>query len=184
MPSLNDSQNPPQIWPECSELINLGVDWFVVQTCSRWEKCAARELRSLGVGHYLPMQWAQTIAPFSGRINKALKPFFTGYLFAAFRPGQFVDLRYSEYITKTIIVHEPEKLLPELERLRRAIADDVILHPDDFRGGECEVVSGNLAGVRGRAEPTKDRFTFTFIYSLLGQEARRSIEGVRLRAIA
>jgi len=67
--------------------------------------------------------------------------------------------------------------------LRDGIGEQRLLHPDDFRGGYCTAVCGNLAGISGIAEPTDERFKFKFIFELLGQHASQIVESAQLRAL-
>jgi hypothetical protein len=181
LPSFARNQNPPQLYPENAEIATLGTDWFILQTCSRWEKALAWDLRSKNIHYYLPMQWLQTES--RGRRNVSLKPYFVGYVFAALQPGEFVDFRESDYVSNVIHVPSPEQMIPELEDLRCGLGDGTIKHPDEIEGGYCQVISGNLTGVYGLAMPTKERFRFKFIYSVLGQKASQIVESAQLRAV-
>jgi transcription antitermination factor NusG len=124
--------------------------WWALYTLSRREKDLIRRLRALNISHYAPLIKRRTRSP-NGRTRISQVPLFAGYVFL--RGGE--DDRYSALktncISRCLTVDDPERLVRDLQSIRRLITSDVPLTPESRiePGMRVRIRSGSLAGLEG-----------------------------------
>lgn len=149
-----------------------GKNWFAFHTRPRCEKKAAGVCLDLGIRHYLPLRRREP--PGSGRQGQRRYsfevPLFPGYLFGACDSQQRYDLMCSGCLVRTIEVKDQTQLLGELYHIYLAshLGAELSLYPQLRRGRWVYVVSGPLAGVRGRISARKEGFRLVLNVSMLG----------------
>ena len=132
-----------------------GQAWYVFRTRPRREKKAAQQFADMGLSHCLPVR--EQVTRRKGRRYSSLLPLFSGYVFGCCDIGERLSAMRGGHLVQWLEVKDQEMLLGELRNI--CIANlrgtGVELYPQIRRGKWVRVISGPLAGVRGRISRRK-----------------------------
>lgn len=130
---------------------DTGRRWFVVQTLARQEKSLARDLYQRDIPFYLPL--LRRTLSYKGRRAISWIPLFPGYLFICVTDEERHVCLTSQRAASLIEVHNPFKLVHDLNQVFAAIANGSNSHPslsdllwqDDSKGDSLpsSVAPGN-----------------------------------------
>ncbi|MBD3676014.1 MAG: hypothetical protein HUJ26_21100 [Planctomycetaceae bacterium] len=124
--------------------------WMVLQTKPRSEKQLARMLRARGVAHFLPQGASRRKT--QRRWVTSYRPLFPGYLFLYGEAEDFSASLMTNKVVNALPVQDPVQLHQELYRIHELLTLGVNLsaEPVLVEGDPVEIVSGSLAGLRGK----------------------------------
>ena len=135
-----------------------GRSWYVFRTRSRREKKAAEQFADMGLSHCLPVR--KQVRRRKGRRYSSILPLFPGYVFGCCDSGERLTAMRGGHLVQWLEVKDQEMLLSELRNI--CIANlrgtGVELFPQIRRGKWVRVISGPLAGVRGRISRRKEGY--------------------------
>jgi len=172
---LKAAENPPALSEGVESLADIAGDWFVAHTKSRAEKALAWDLASLAIPYFLPM--SEKTAIWGGRKRKVLLPIFTSYVFFAGGDRERYQAMTTNRVANVIPVHQRDKLVDELEGIRKALAsrNQLDLYPFTAVGKRCRVAKGVLQGIEGIVIRKDDVLRLVLQVSMLGQGASLEI---------
>ena len=142
---------PEHLFDPCDEGTAESGRWWVMCTRPQREKQLMRRLQTLDVGFYCPLIPKRFRSP-CGRIQTSYVPLFKGYVFVA---GDETN-RYTALTTNCIItclpVHDPERLLADLRRIKLLVDTGAPLTAEDRLqpGTLVRVRSGSFMGLTGK----------------------------------
>ena len=151
-----------------------GREWYVFRTRPRREKKAAELFGELGLGHYLPLR--EKVTRNGRRTFTSRVPLFSGYVFGCCDLGARLRLMQSGLLAQWLEVKDQQQLLSELQGIEIASGHGtgVVLYPRLQRGQWVRVVSGPLAGVRGRISRRKE--CYRIVLDMTALQAAAAIE--------
>lgn len=141
--------------------------WWGVYTRSRQEKAVAREMFVHGVPFYLPLI-PHTIVYRRSRVISHI-PMFGGYLFLFASDEERVQCLQTNRVSRLIPVHDPDRLVRDLNQVRIAIESGAPLSVESrlAPGQQVKVCSGPLTGLEGtiisRQRPTRLLIAVNFL---------------------
>jgi transcription termination/antitermination protein NusG len=158
--------------------------WHVLQTLARQEKALARDLESMRVEHYLPVQ--PSVRYYGRRKLTTLLPVFPGYLFLRGTLDQAYAADRTQRVARIIPVPDQQRLDLELGQIRRALEMGATLVPVNrlAKGMLAEVRSGPLQGIVGEVEERSKLGRLILRIKTLGQAVSLDIESALLEPIA
>lgn len=121
--------------------------WFVCHTKPRCEKKFDALLKTEGFDHYLPLFTLKR--KYGGRMRESKKPVMPGYVFANL-PGDISPRLYQQaLLVRSIYVKDQERLLREMEDIRRLVASGLpaSLVPTFEKGTRVRIKHGPLMGI-------------------------------------
>jgi len=173
---LNESENPPIIWPEVESIRDFTGQWWVAHTKSRNEKALAHDLINKNISYFLPMTWK--VRRKSHRTIKSLLPLFGGYLFFCGNDNQRTELLRTDRVANLLEVKDQEKFINELVQIELVLQTGVPLVPHKYVkvGQKCRVLAGPLMGLQGIVVTTKSQTRLVLQVDMLGQAASVEID--------
>jgi transcriptional antiterminator RfaH len=162
--------------------INRSIHWFAIHTKPCGEEIATAYISHLGLEVFLPRISRQAISP--GKDRFAMKPLFTGYLFARFCPANNLhSVRYARGVRG--VVSAGDIPLPVdakvIELIRQRVAHDYSkeMGATEIRSGEEVVIRGGaLAGLRAILErKINDQDRVMLLLNTIHHQARVWIDG-------
>ena len=132
--------------------------WYVFRTRPRREKKTAVQFADMGLRYYLPLR--EQVSRRKGRRHRSLLPLFPGYLFGCCDGGERLRAMRGGHLSQWLEVADQETLLAELRSICVASMEGtgIKLYPQLRRGKWVRVVTGPLAGVRGRISRRKESY--------------------------
>ena len=158
--------------------------WFAVWTRSRHESAVSRRLRDKGFDTFLPTlpRWSR----WKDRRKCVDWPLFQGYCFARLPSAELRRVRECEGVADVVsFAGQPASIPdPEIDSIRRLVASDLQFDPCPLlaEGREVAVVSGPLAGVRGRLVRKGAHARLVLAVSLIGQGASVEVDAADVEA--
>ena len=157
--------------------------WFVLRTKSRQEKILADELRSRGVGNFLPIMTCTKY--YGGRKATVELPVFPGYLFLRGDVDEAYEADRTRRVAQIIKVADQEKLDRELRNIHLALRGGAPLDPFPYlrAGVAVEVREGPFRGLRGVIEPGGRRDRLILQVEILGRAVSLEIDASLLDVV-
>lgn len=180
---LKESQNPPIIWPQGSNVDELEGSWWVVHTKSRNEKALAWEMTNLGLSYFLPLQ--KKVTKKRGRVFRSKLPLFSGYVFFCGKDDDKTTLLRTHRVANFIEVPNQQQLIDELKPIQKAIENNLDLSSDSGikKGQPCRVIAGALQGTEGKVVEVNGTTRLTLEVKILGQSTCLEIDNDLLEII-
>jgi transcriptional antiterminator RfaH len=168
---------------EDGTLQECGRRWWVVYTKARQEKALARDLLAREIPFYLPQVKKTSI--YGGRRVKAWVPLFSGYLFLFGDDEERIQSLTTNRISRTLYVHDLDRLFTDLRQVRQLIAADVPLTVEARldRGNRVRVRRGPLAGLEGTVLTRRGETRLVVSVDFLQQGASVEIEDFMLEPL-
>lgn len=175
---------PPMAPDPDAPLFEIEGLWSVLHTRARNEKALVWELRELNIAYFLPL--VRRARLYSGRRAEVTIPLFPGYVFLACRDEEerLAAVR-THRIARIIPVADQQRLLEELENIRRAVSApyDIDLYPRIRRGRRCRITAGSLKGIEGVVVLRNKVSRIYLDVSMLGQSAVVEIDAMMLEPL-
>jgi len=124
--------------------------WKAFYTKPSQEKAFARELLTAEIPFYLPL--VKKTSVYSNRhVITSWKPLFPGYVFVCGSKDECMESLSTRRVVRILPVHDPDRLLQDLRRIRKLIASGAPVTPERrlVRGDRVRVRYGPLAGFEG-----------------------------------
>lgn len=178
----------PTVWP--AELFlegnpaDAGVGhWCVLHTRPRAEKTLARHLLRSGVSFYLPIYERQK--KFQRRTVRSYLPLFPGYVFLRGDHGARQAAFETNLVASCLPVNDQKELADDLIRIFRLLESGSLVTPESRLqpGMPAEIVSGPLAGCRGRIIRCSKGARFLVEVSFLQQGASVEVDWSMIQRI-
>lgn len=128
------------------------VAWCAVQVYGACEKAVAELLIGRGTECYLPLQSVRRIR--RGRAETVSRPFYEGYLFAAFNDElERHEIRRTRYVADLLISHgrRQEVFVQQIADLKRVLEIEPIADSTPWaeEGVRVRVTAGPFIGIQG-----------------------------------
>jgi transcriptional antiterminator RfaH len=157
--------------------------WWVLHTRPRAEKALARKLHGQHLSFFLPLykkQWRNR-----GRLLASHMPLFPGYIFLHGDAQSRVRALETNQVAQVLTVPDGAELRADLEQVYRMMQGGMLLTPEERLqpGDEVEIVSGSLAGLRGKVLRRGKELRFFVEVHLLQRGVSVEVEGWMIRAV-
>ena len=182
MPEQPGHLYPADLFENAAELARDRV-WWAVYTKSRQEKIFSRHLASHQIPHYLPLVQKTYVS--CGRKFSARVPLFPGYVFMLGSDPERVCSLTSNRVSRILAVHDPVRLLMELEQVYRLISSGVPLTVEQrlAPGNRVRVKHGALAGMEGIVRVRRGKTRLIVTVSFLQQGASVEVDDFNLEPL-
>jgi len=153
-----------------------GSQWWVLHTRPRAEKSLARQLVKHRIAFYLPLFERRRRQ--RGRTLRSQLPLFPGYLFMRGDGQARLRALETNLVVQTLSVVDEVRLRADLDRIRRLIASDLPLLPEEQLepGQPVEITSGPLRGMQGKVLRRGKAWTFFVEVNFLQRGASVEID--------
>ncbi len=157
--------------------------WWAVYTKSRQEKVFSQHLLGNQIPFYLPLVGKTFVS--SGRQFSAQVPLFSGYVFMFGSEQERVCSLTSNRVSRTLLVHDPNCLRAELERIFRLIGSGAPLTVEQrlAPGNRVRVRRGPLAGMEGTVLHRRGKTRLIVSVTFLQQGASVEVNDFNLEPI-
>jgi transcription antitermination factor NusG len=158
--------------------------WFAIWTRSRHEMVVRDQLGRKGVEAFLPTvtRWSR----WKDRRKRIDWPLFPGYCFARLADERTMAVRACSGVVAIVSFDGRPAAIPEeqIAAVRTLVDSELRLDPCPLirEGAEVEVVSGALAGVRGRLVRKGSHARLVLAVDLIGQAVSVEIDAADVRA--
>lgn len=152
-------------------------NWWAMYTLSRREKQFQRLLLGLEVPFYCPTIRRRYRSP-NGRLRETYQPLFSNYVFVYGDEDQRGAALTTGCLSKCVKVTEHERLVADLQQLRRLIETGEPLSPEArlVPGDRVRVKTGNFAGFEGTILKRKNETRLLVAVNFMQQGASVLLE--------
>ncbi|MBK9736166.1 MAG: UpxY family transcription antiterminator [Saprospiraceae bacterium] len=159
--------------------------WFAVYTKYKCEKYVSDILSKKQIASYVPI--VSKTKKYNRKVKHYEVPLINCYVFVYIDKKEYLPILETEYVMKFLKQGKDLLAIPEseIEVLRRVSGDviDVSINQDlDFiYGQEVEVISGHLAGMRGKIVSKSSKRCFVIDLETIGYQLRIKVDFNLLR---
>lgn len=171
-----------------NQLSSTDKRWFAVYTKYKCEKFVADALSKKEIEAYVPIM--TKTKRYSKKIKHYSVPLINCYVFVCITKDQYIKTLETEYVMKFLRNGHDLLAIPEVEinTLKRVVGEDIevkeTLGSDWFLGEEVEVISGQLAGMRGKIVSKEGKRGFVIDLETIGYQLRIKVDFNLLRPIS
>jgi transcription antitermination factor NusG len=171
-----------------NQLSSIDKRWFAVYTKYKCEKFVADALSKKEIEAYVPIM--TKTKRYSKKIKHYNVPLINCYVFVCITKDQYIKTLETEYVMKFLRNGHDLLAIPEVEinTLKRVVGEDIevkeTLGSDWFLGEEVEVISGQLAGMRGKIVSKEGKRSFVIDLETIGYQLRIKVDFNLLRPIS
>jgi transcription antitermination factor NusG len=171
-----------------NQLSSTDKRWFAVYTKYKCEKFVADALSKKEIEAYVPIM--TKTKRYSKKIKHYNVPLINCYVFVCITKDQYIKTLETEYVMKFLRNGHDLLAIPEVEinTLKRVVGEDIevkeTLGSDWFLGEEVEVISGQLAGMRGKIVSKEGKRSFVIDLETIGYQLRIKVDFNLLRPIS
>jgi transcription antitermination factor NusG len=152
------------------------MSWHVLHIHPRCEKKMGEYCKVNKLEYYLPLRKQTRL--YQRRRVTFEKPVFPGYLFAAFDGDGRLALLKSNNIIRILTPENEDRLLFELEQVKKALLVDPTLVPCESlkKGKHVRILSGPFMGIEGVVADIKGTMKVRLNVDMIGQAVSVEIE--------
>jgi transcription antitermination factor NusG len=152
------------------------VSWHVLYLHPRCEKKVAEYCRVNKLDYYLPLRRQTRI--YQRRRVTFEKPVFPGYLFASFDSDGRLAVLKSNNVVRILEPLNEDRLLFELEQIKKALMVDPTLIPCESlkTGKRVRILSGPFMGIEGVVQDIKGTAKVRLNVEMIGQAVSVEVE--------
>ena len=152
------------------------MSWHVLHIHPRCEKKMAEYCKVNKLEYYLPLRKQTRL--YQRRRVTFEKPVFPGYLFTAFDADGRLALLKSNNIIRILTPESEDRLLFELEQVKKALLVDPTLVPCESlkKGKHVRILSGPFMGIEGVVADIKGTTKVRLNVDMIGQAVSVEIE--------
>ena len=160
--------------------------WFAVYTKFKREKVVDALLKEKGITAYLPLQ--KLTRRWERKIRVVELPLFSCYIFVKIAKKDYVKVLETTGVVGFVrfsknLISIPEE---EIQMVKQILGEgiEIIAEPSRWnKGDEVEIVSGNLAGLKGKLVAQQGKQNFLIELEKLGYTLQLAIDRQLLRKI-
>ena len=172
--------------PPVNQLHATEARWFAVHVNYKREKQAERELRARGIEVYLPLK--ATTRVYTSKKRVIHFPLLSRYIFVRIVRHEYVPVLENPHVLAFVKEHRNLRAIrdEEMELLRRVAGDSrsVTVRESRLTGGEAvELVTGNLAGMRGQFVREKGKNCFVIQLDSIGVHLQLEVDPADIRRL-
>ncbi len=162
--------------------------WFAVYTKFKCEKYVADALSKKEIEAYVPI--LTKTRRYSRKIKHYTVPLINCYVFVCIKKEDYLKTLETEYVMKFLRNGQDLLAIPEVEidTLKRVVGEDIevkeSVRSDWFSGEEVEIISGQLAGMRGRIVSKEGKRSFVIDLETIGYQLRIKVDFNLLRPVS
>lgn len=161
--------------------------WYALYVKPRSEKKVALELEAEGIEYYLPLQ--KRLKQWSDRKKWVEEPLFRSYIFVHITPAEYFRVlviygavRYVTFEGKAVPVPPPQ--IEAIKIYLKEIEPEIIDESKWKIGQEVEVMTGNLAGLKGALMEIKGKKKVRIMINVVNSALYLNIPKNQLRVIS
>ena len=172
---------------EINQLSDCDARWFAVYTKFKCEKFVVNHLAKKNIEAYLPL--IRKTRRYQRKIKHYDLPLIHCYVFVRIKRTDYIRTLETEYVMKFLRQGNDLLAIPdeEIEKLKRVAGDvEETLSPEnsDYHAGEeVEVISGHLAGMKGKIIYKSGKKSFAVELETVGYHLRINIDLNLLRPV-
>lgn len=160
--------------------------WFALYTSFRREKVVDRMLSQKGIISYLPLQ--KITRRYGRKVRSIEMPLMSCYIFVKITRSEYISVLETEHVIKFIRFSKDLLAIPEnqIEIIRQVTGAGVPIDIESTlykKGDMVEVISGSLAGIKGRLISIEGKKQLTVELIELGCSLRMAIDISLVRKI-
>jgi transcriptional antiterminator RfaH len=166
----------------------MAMNWYLIHTKPRQEKCALQNLERQGYECYLPIFPAEKLR--QGALTIVDEPLFPRYLFIRLDTGEtgksWGPIRSTKGVSRLVTFGvEPAKVNDRLIEVLHAQASALEERPQKlFAPGECVMVTdGAFAGIEAVYQMSQGENRAMVLIEVLSKSVRMSVAPARLRKV-
>lgn len=183
--ATNADLGPDQLASVISR-VEARVEWFVLRTHPRHEKCVAERARSRQVESFLPLY--RSVRYWKDRRKELELPLFPGYVFVHTTVAERRSILQVPGVVEFVTFNGQPTAVPEIEMdaLRRSVTGTAAIEPFSYlkTGRRVRVRGGPLAGITGILVAKKRRWRFVLSIELIQQSVAVEVDACDLEPIA
>lgn len=172
---------------EINQLSDQDTRWFAVYTKFKCEKYVANHLAKKNIESYLPL--TRKTRRYQRKIKHYDLPLIHCYVFVKINKSDYIRTLETEYVIKFLrqgsdLLAIPEEEMDKLKRVAGDVeatfaADNIEYHP----GEEVEVISGHLAGMKGKIMSKAGKKSFAVELETIGYHLLINIDLKMLKPV-
>lgn len=160
--------------------------WFAIYTRYKREKVVRDELQRKGIEVFLPLQ--KMLRQYGTKKRWVELPLFNCYIFVRITKPDYVSVLSVEGVTKFIRFSENIISIPndEIQMIQRIIGNEILVEVEEgtfITGDQVEIISGSLAGMKGKLIDTQGKSKVLIELSRLGYTLKIELPISYLRRI-
>jgi transcription antitermination factor NusG len=160
----------PMMMDAAGDLLETGtgLNWHVLYTCPRHEKCVAQQIEERSIACFLPLY--RSVRRWKDRRKELELALFPGYVFVRLAPQDRLRVLQLPSAVRLVSFNGQPAILPEaeIEALRqRLTGGGVQPHPYLRVGRRVRVCGGPMQGLEGIIVRRKDRCRVVFSLDLI-----------------
>jgi transcription antitermination factor NusG len=159
---------PASLAEDPVDLNCYGLNWYVLYTCPRHEKCVAQQIEQRSISCFLPLY--RSVRRWKDRRKELELALFPGYVFVRLALKDRLRVLQLPSAVRLVSFNGRPAALPEAEidQLRERLArGSVEPHPYLRVGGRVRVCGGPMQGLEGIIVRRKDRCRVVFSLDLI-----------------
>lgn len=169
-----------------NHLDELEPRWFAVYTKYKREKIVLKRLQEQGIQTYLPIQ--KLTRRYERKVKTVELPLISCYIFTRITKKHYVPVLNTADVLHFVKFSQNLIAIPdrEIRLLQRIVGEgtDVEAEPKSILvGEEVEIVSGNLAGIRGTLLQKDRKKNFVIELNSIGYALHLSVEPALLKRV-
>ncbi len=159
--------------------------WYAAYTCSRYEKCVARQLEERRVECFLPLyrSWRR----WKDRRKQVDLALFPGYVFVRIAVQERLRVLELPGVVRLVSFNGQPAPLPEqdIEALRNGLEQRIYAEPHPYLrvGRKVRVVHGPLAGTQGILVRKKDKFRIVISLDVLMRSVAVEVDAADVESL-
>ena len=159
------------------------MSWHVLHLRPSSEKGVAEHCEINALRCYLPLR--KEVKIYQRRKVAVWKPVFPGYFFVSFDTEGRIALLKTNHILRIFKPWSEEKLLHELDQIRKALAVDPTLFSCKalIAGRYVRIIGGPFIGIEGRVSSLKENTKVILNVEMIGQGVAVEVENEYLEIL-
>lgn len=172
---------------EINQLSDQEARWFAVYTKFKCEKYVANHLSKKNIESYLPL--IRKTRRYQRKIKHYDLPLIHCYVFVRIKKTDYIRTLETEYVMKFLrqgndLLAIPDEEIEKLKRVAGDVEETISAENSDYHlGEEVEVISGQLAGMKGKIISKAGKKSFAVELETIGYHLRINIDLNMLRPV-
>lgn len=179
------AKNKPQ--GDINHLDESQFKWFAVYTKFKCEKYVAALLSRKKIEAYVPVMFKTK--KYQRKVKKYEIPLINCYVFVKIKKSQYLPTMETEYVMKFLrqgkdLLSIPEHEIEILKRVSGDVEETFTVHDHDWiYGEEVEIMTGHLAGMRGKIISRTGKRSILIELETIGYQLRINMDSGLVRPV-